>query len=358
MAAIGSNIVSIKKFMCNPTISIIIPIYNVEPYIADCLQSVMRQTYTGLLECILVDDCGMDKSIEVAEKLIAEYEGPIEFKVLHHEHNRGLSAARNTGMDAATGEYVYFLDSDDWISDDCIEKLTNSLQKERYDIVIGDYEMVGELPYSLELSLPEGRYYERGISKTFCNQGVYVMAWNKLYRKVFLVKNQLSFEEGKVHEDEILAFELSCIEKTFYVVKSETYFYRIRENSIVTNDNSMKKIAGYLGVLQSVRDRVKRYEKVDGIYDFYMFWIRRVFRWMSRVEMREEIQKYVQEQTEGFLDLIPDVRCLRDKHNRLAYLLCKENQTYLRFQYVTNEYANKIQGRLLRNVLIFIPSRY
>lgn len=79
---------------------------------------------------------------------------------------------------------------------------------------------------------------------------------------------------------------------------------------------------------------------------------------MSRIAMNEEIQKYVQDHTEGFLDLIPDVRYLRDKHNRLAYLLCKEDQTYSRFQYVTNEYANKIQGRLLRNVLSFIPSKY
>ena len=74
-------------------ISIIIPVYNVEPYISDCLQSVMRQTYKGEIECILVDDCGTDKSVEIAEKRIAEYDGPIEFKVLHHDHNRGLSAA-------------------------------------------------------------------------------------------------------------------------------------------------------------------------------------------------------------------------------------------------------------------------
>lgn len=343
--------------MDNLRITIIIPVYNVEPYIVECLRSVMRQTYSGSLECIIVDDCGTDKSIEIAEKLIADYGGPIEFRVLHHEHNRGLSAARNIGMDAATGNYVYFLDSDDWISDNCIEKLVEPLLREKVDIVIGDYEMVGTLPYFLELSLPEGSYHEKGITKTFCNHGVYVMAVNKLYCKDFFLKNHLQFEEGKVHEDEILAFELSCIEKTFYVVKSVTYFYRIRENSIVTNDNSMKKIVGYLGVLQSVRDRVKRYEKVDGIYDFYMFWIRRVFRWMSRIEMNEETQKYVQDHIKGFLDLIPDVRYLRNKHNRLAYFLCKEDQTYSRFKYVTNEYANKIQGRMLRNVLSFIPSK-
>ena len=308
--------------MC-PIVSIVIPVYNVEPYITDCLQSVMYQTYTGPLECILVDDCGTDKSIEVAEKLIAEYDGPIEFKVLHHEHNRGLSAARNTGMDLAKGDYV----------------------------------TVGKLPYQLELSLPEGSYHEKGISTTFCNHGVYVMAVNKLYSKEFMNKNRLSFEEGKVHEDEILAFEISCIEKSFYVVKSVSYYYRIRKNSITTNKDLLKKIEGYAGVLQSVKRKVKRYEKMDGVYDFYMFWIKRVFNWVSKVEMDEELLSHIQKLTKGYLEPIHGVRYLKNKHDRLIYYACKREQTYLRYQYVNNEYSEKLLGRIVRNVLNLLPDK-
>ena len=114
-------------------VSIIIPVYNVAPYIGDCLQSVMRQTYAGSMECLLVDDCGEDDSMAIVERMIAEYNanlnanlnegGGIQFRILHHERNRGLSAARNTGTFAAVGEYLYYLDSDDEITDDCIEKL-------------------------------------------------------------------------------------------------------------------------------------------------------------------------------------------------------------------------------------------
>lgn len=336
-------------------ISIIIPVYNVEPYIADCLQSVMRQTFQGPLECILVDDCGTDNSLEVAEKLISEYNGSIEFKVLHHDHNRGLSAARNSGMAAAQSNYLFFLDSDDWISDDCIEKLTQPLQQKEFDIVVGDYETVGELPYHLELSLPEGAYHESGITHTFCNGGAYVMAVNKLYRKEFLLKNQLAFEEGKVHEDEILAFELSCVEKSFYVVKSVTYYYRIRENSIVTNKDRYKRLEGYIGVFQSVKEKMKRYESVDGVCDFYLFFLRRLFKWISRIEMDEKMIRHADEQTKGFLDVIPGLLCLKDKSNRLAYFACKKDQTYSRFHYVNEVYANKIQGKMLRNVLNLLP---
>jgi len=106
-----------------PSISIIIPVYNVEPYIAECVESVMRQTYTGPMECIIVDDCGTDKSIEIVKQLITEYKGPIDFRIQHHEHNRGLAVARNTDTDAATGDYIYYLDSDDWVEPNIVELL-------------------------------------------------------------------------------------------------------------------------------------------------------------------------------------------------------------------------------------------
>ena len=116
-------------------VSIIIPVYNVEQYIGNCLRSVMRQTYKGPMECLIIDDCGTDDSIAIAEGVIREYNdnanvnlnanldlevnatldfiggGGIRFEILHHERNRGLSAARNTGTEAATGDYILYIDS-------------------------------------------------------------------------------------------------------------------------------------------------------------------------------------------------------------------------------------------------------
>ena len=83
------------------SISIIIPIYNVESFVAECLQSVAIQNYQGPIECILVDDCGTDKSIEIANSFIKNYKGDISFQLIHHDKNCGLSAARNTGINAA-----------------------------------------------------------------------------------------------------------------------------------------------------------------------------------------------------------------------------------------------------------------
>ena len=341
-----------------PKVSIIIPVYNVEPYIEECLQSVMRQSYKGVIECILVDDCGTDNSIGVAEQRIATYNGPIDFMVLHHEHNHGLSAARNTGIEASNGEYVYFLDSDDWISDDCIERLTQPLDIERYDFVIGHYDYDGKDSF---VYCPEGEYHKYGL-KSMGRSGIPISACNKLFRKSFLLDHQLSFEVGKVFEDSIFSFDLACVERRYYVVKPVTYFYRRRENSITTRKD-IKMIEGLVGLFQCIRERVRqeKYKNLDRIYDFYLFWVQKIFRWISSVEMDETMLNYVQKETQGFLDVIPNIRYLSNKHDRLLYLFCRKDQTYSRFQFVrqqyTEKYANKLSGKVMRNLLNLIPSK-
>ena len=107
-------------------VSVIIPIYNVAPYIERCLLSVITQTYDAL-EIVLIDDCGVDDSMKIAESTLQNVEHLRIVKILHHEKNRGLSAARNTGIMAATGRYLFFLDSDDWIKPDCIQQMVERI---------------------------------------------------------------------------------------------------------------------------------------------------------------------------------------------------------------------------------------
>ena len=92
-------------------ISIIIPIYNVEKYVAECLNAVISQTYDhSKIECILVDDCTPDNSMVIVNEIIGKYNGEMTFNIIGHEQNLGLSAARNTGIEAAAGKYIYFID--------------------------------------------------------------------------------------------------------------------------------------------------------------------------------------------------------------------------------------------------------
>ncbi len=240
-----------------PKISIIIPIYNVEEYITECLQSVMRQTYKGEIECILVDDCGKDNSIAIAEQLIADYKGSISFRILHHERNRGLSAARNTGTDAATGDFIYYLDSDDYISDDCLEVLVEPLKEREYDMVVGDYKAFGGEWNTAQLDCKEGVVISRQeIAEALYYKFIYVMAWNKLVSLQLLRKNNIRFIEGILHEDEPWTFELSTILNRIYVVNVKTYHYRIRTDSIVGKCKSKEKAnheySSYVQIVQNV----------------------------------------------------------------------------------------------------------
>ena len=107
--------------MIDPLVSVIIPVYNVSPYVEECLKSVMDQTYKRL-EVIIVDDCGTDDSMEKVERMLQDYAGEISFSILHHDCNRGLSAARNTGSDACHGDFISFIDSDDAIAKDFYQK--------------------------------------------------------------------------------------------------------------------------------------------------------------------------------------------------------------------------------------------
>ena len=108
------------------TISIIIPVYKVEAYIEECLASVVTQSDAKAnIECIIVDDCSPDGSMDIVRRFVDNYQGTVQFRMLRHEVNRGLSAARNTGIDAATGDYLLFVDSDDYLSADCLSTLVS-----------------------------------------------------------------------------------------------------------------------------------------------------------------------------------------------------------------------------------------
>ena len=227
-------------------VSIVVPVYNVESYIEDCIKSVASQTYKGEIECIIINDCTPDGSCTVIERFIKEYKGNIEFKLLHHTRNRGLSAARNTGIDAATGEYIYFLDSDDEITPDCIELLAEPLKKEKYDFVIGNYQVAGSDKEFPPLILEEGKIDgNEDIRDSYFKEIWYMMAWNKLCNIAFIRKEKLYFKEGIIHEDELWSFKKACVAQTMYCVKKTTYKYKVREDSIMKTCNSPQKIHSF-----------------------------------------------------------------------------------------------------------------
>lgn len=216
-------------------ISIIIPVYNVEKYIAECLGSVVAQTYKGDIECIIVNDCTPDNSMSLVKDFIDSYSGNITFSVINHAQNRGLSAARNTGINAAKGDYIYLLDSDDLITPDCIELLAAPLEYKRFEMVIGDIVTFGDERDCPSLNLKKGEYAGNMIIESYMRCHIYPMAVNKLCNRSFLLKNGILFKEGILHEDELWSFILAYRLNTMYAIDKDTYRYRIHSNSIMAN---------------------------------------------------------------------------------------------------------------------------
>ena len=230
-------------------IKVAIPVYNVEEYVERCLRSVVSQTYNDL-ECIIVDDASPDSSMSVVASFVESYKGNIPFSIIHHPENQGLSAARNTGTSHATGDYIFYLDSDDEITPECIEKLVGKVEEyPGVDMVQGNTKAIPYFSYvelksykfpSFFSNNEEIRNYYYDPFKRYPST-----AWNKLIRTDFIRKNNISFLENVIHEDNHWMFQVVRYIQTIAFEFDYTYIYYRVPNSIIsktTNEKSAKSM--------------------------------------------------------------------------------------------------------------------
>ena len=254
-------------------ISIIIPVYQVSNYVERCLKSVIGQTFTDF-ECIIVNDATLDDSIEKCERLIHDYNGPIRFQIIHHEHNQGLSAARNSGTKAAKGEYIYYLDSDDEITPDCIEKLASkAMEEDSIEMVQGSHVRINKGEKELFVSENMVIIGNDEVRNHFLNwRNINYCAWNKLLKKSFIVENGLYFREGIVSEELLWTFYLIKHLKKACLCKDITYHYKLRPGSIVTGMSLVRKgecaVKVYDEILHNLTEGKERDELYGFLYNF------------------------------------------------------------------------------------------
>jgi len=221
-------------------VSVIIPVYNVSRYIGRCMDSVICQTWSDI-ECIFVDDCSSDDSVDQILKKIAAYTGPFTFRIIHHERMKGPSSSRNSGIQASTGDYLYFLDSDDEIAKNGIELLANLAKKyPGVDIVQGSSDIIEgnktNNRYRLKKTIPEYSENHIWLKKNVLERvNIPLTAWNKLIDRRFITTNKLLFKEGIIHEDEHWTYFVAKYVRTMAFCKIPTYRHYIREGSIMTS---------------------------------------------------------------------------------------------------------------------------
>ena len=226
------------------SVSIVIPVYHIEEYIIRCLDSLTGFD-TAVLEVLIIDDCGKDSSISLAQEWIMKHP-KIDARIIRHEHNKGLSGARNTGLRNAKGEYVYFLDGDDTIIAKGFRNMVKFANDWSVDFIIGGYQIEGsEKPYP-PLKLNDGVYKGVEILDSYARGDWYMMAWNKLCKRKFLLDHDLWFEEGLIHEDVVWSFKLACEAQSMGAVNEPAYTYYIREGSIMTDTAIQKDLNAYM----------------------------------------------------------------------------------------------------------------
>jgi glycosyltransferase involved in cell wall biosynthesis len=275
-------------------ISIIVPVYNVEKYIHRCFNSIINQSYTNI-ECIFIDDCSPDNCYQILKQRINEYKGNIEFSIIRHSKNKGLSGARNTGTLASTGDYIYYLDSDDEITNNCIEILVNLANKyPGVEIVQGNTKTIPS-PKSdwrnIKLkNFPEFVNNKLWIKKhCFSKPQIPVNAWNKLINKNFLIENNLFFLEKIVHEDVHWMFYVAKKIKSIAFSKIHCYIHYIVQGSIMQTKNNEKSLNSMLYIIDDFSSNID-YE-LSRVQKRYLF--DTIRKQISRIDPKKNENKYI-----------------------------------------------------------------
>lgn len=213
-------------------VSVIIPIYKVEAYIERCVRSLMGQTMKDV-EYIFVDDCSPDKSMAVLQQVIDQYP-TAEVKVLKHEVNKGLPAARNTGLAVAAGDYIFHCDSDDYLEPDALERMYEVACKNDADIVYTDWYLTFEKKQRY-MKQPAYNMVEDALRGLLHGTMKYNV-WNKLVRRQLYEDNQITFPDGhSMGEDMTMILLFACAKKVCYLPIASYHYVRQNENAFTAS---------------------------------------------------------------------------------------------------------------------------
>lgn len=244
-------------------ISVIVPVYNVEKYLDCCIQSIMNQTYQNL-EIILVDDGSKDKSAAMCDTYAKTDQ---RIKVIHKK-NGGISSARNEGLNRATGDFVAFVDSDDYIHHKMYEIMMEQMKQKKAEIGICDYREVtlmdtpdlDTLPQNLKILLLTEKEAHDGYY-TYEKKARFIVPWNKIYKRELF--NNIRYPLGKVHEDTFTTYKVLFRTKKIVWLDYSFYFYRVdRAESIMRQKFSVKR----LYILDALQEEMSFLKEIGQTY--------------------------------------------------------------------------------------------
>ena len=237
-------------------VSMIVPVYQVEKYIAQCIESILNQTFKDF-ELILIDDGSKDQSGSICDLYAAKDD---RILVIHTE-NRGAAAARNVGLEHASGRYITFLDGDDYLDEHMIARMYEEIEHSEYDMVVCDFlNLLPDEEDNFIVHLQEETVNGRNVLEHLKNErnyGLWTIVWNKIYKREVL--ENLRFPDGKYFEDEFFSNQLYLFSNQIHVIPDVLCYHRVLASSTMNT----QKIENYLDLLDALQERLDIYFKYD-----------------------------------------------------------------------------------------------
>ncbi len=307
----------------NDLVSVIVPVYKVENYLCNCIESILNQTY-GNMEIILVDDGSPDGCGRICDEYTKKDN---RIRVIHKE-NGGLSDARNAGIEIATGKYIVFIDSDDVVHRRMIEFLYNGIVKDKADISVCAFKKVQAVDdiFFPDICNPHMAVIEENDDKTEyffeSNYEEFTVAWNKMYPIEYFEK--IRFPKGKIHEDEFTTYKLLEKANRIIFIKEPLYFYIQRGDSIMGetfNEKRLMRLDAYLERMEHYRNISKYdwYEKTLFLYKLFLVRYAADIKKNDNMDIKS-LTKYKNEYKKCVLSSLPKLNIsIKKKCSYLAY---------------------------------------
>lgn len=249
-------------------ISIILPVYNVQEYLEECLDSILNQSYKDY-ELIIVDDGSMDNSLEIIKRYSNKFKN---FKFISQD-NKGVSEARNIALKNAEGEYILFVDSDDFLEKEMLEKIISAALSTKADIVISNYYLFYDENNYIKFikDMPKFHLYESfEVIDMMLNNIIQGQLWNKLFKNTLLKNNDFFFEKGRYIQDIFPVFKVVNNASKITYIDDALYFYRQRESSTVHKKNK-KLTEDYYHAMESIINYIEENKIIVNKYSLRIF---------------------------------------------------------------------------------------
>ena len=253
-----------------PKISLIIPVYNSELYLKKALDSVLNQTYKDF-EIVAINDGSTDSSLNILE----EYKSKFNKITIINQSNKGIGISRNVGIKAAKGEYISFLDSDDFISKDYLETLYKLISENDADISCCNFNFYSDhgVNFSMPFSCKPGVYSsEEALKKLILDVNIHYFSWGKLYKRSLFINNDINFYD-MYFEDVATCPKIFYFAKRIAITNKSMYYYRRHRSSILSTLNStqINDLIISVGILRSFLESKKVYNKYKSSFKLYSF---------------------------------------------------------------------------------------